>query len=208
MKLVNIGFGNAVNAERVLSVVNPESAPVKRLVQDAKEEKLLIDATQGRKTRAVIITDSNHVILSYLQPEKIIARFNEDSLLEDEKKKKKGRLILFSGPSGVGKDTLLDILFEKCPDLQHSVSVTTRAKRDNETEGKDYHFITVSDFKKMQKDGEIPEFNKYNGNYYATPKKPIDNWLKNGKDVILKIDVHGTENIENLYKDCKGSYNL
>lgn len=83
MKLVNIGFGNAVNAERVLSVVNPESAPVKRLVQDAKEEKMLIDATQGRKTRAVIITDSNHVILSYLQPEKIIARFNEDSLLED-----------------------------------------------------------------------------------------------------------------------------
>lgn len=115
---------------------------------------------------------------------------------------KKGRLILFSGPSGVGKDTLLDILFEKCPDLQHSVSVTTRAKRDNETEGKDYHFITVSDFKKMQKNGEILEFNKYNGNYYATPKKPIDNWLKDGKDVILKIDVHGTENIENLYKDC------
>jgi regulator of extracellular matrix RemA (YlzA/DUF370 family) len=83
MKLVNIGFGNAVNAERILSVVNPDSAPVKRLVQDAKEEKLLIDATQGRRTRAVIITDSNHIILSYLQPEKIISRFNEDSVLED-----------------------------------------------------------------------------------------------------------------------------
>lgn len=83
MKLVNIGFGNAVNAERILSVVNPDSAPVKRLVQDAKEEKLLIDATQGRRTRAVIITDSNHIILSYLQPEKIISRFNEDSVLEE-----------------------------------------------------------------------------------------------------------------------------
>ena len=82
MKLVNIGFGNAVNASRVLSVVNPESAPVKRLIQDAKDE-LLIDATQGRRTRAVIITDSNHVILSYLQTEKILSRFNEENDTEE-----------------------------------------------------------------------------------------------------------------------------
>ena len=83
MKLVNIGFGKAVNASRVLSVVNPESAPVKRLIQDAKDEKLLIDATQGRRTRAVIITDSNHVILSYLQTEKILSRFNEENDTEE-----------------------------------------------------------------------------------------------------------------------------
>ena len=73
----------AVNASRVLSVVNPESAPVKRLIQDAKDEKLLIDATQGRRTRAVIITDSNHVILSYLQTEKILSRFNEENDTEE-----------------------------------------------------------------------------------------------------------------------------
>lgn len=78
MKLVNIGFGNAVNCARILSVVSPDSAPVKRLVQDAKDQKLLIDATQGRRTRAVIIMDSNHVILSYLQTEKIMQRLNED----------------------------------------------------------------------------------------------------------------------------------
>ena len=83
MKLVNIGFGNAVNAARVLSVVSPDSAPVKRLISDAKDQKLVIDATQGRKTRAVIIIDSNHVILSYLQTEKIIARFNEDVSTEE-----------------------------------------------------------------------------------------------------------------------------
>lgn len=83
MKLVNIGFGNAVNAARILSVVNPESAPVKRLVQDAKEQKLLIDATQGRRTRAVIIMDSNHVILSYLQTEKIMSRLNDESSSEE-----------------------------------------------------------------------------------------------------------------------------
>ncbi len=83
MKLVNIGFGNAVNAARVLSVVSPDSAPVKRLISDAKDQKLVIYATQGIKTRAVIITDSNHVILSYLQTEKIIARFNEDVSTEE-----------------------------------------------------------------------------------------------------------------------------
>ena len=83
MKLINIGFGNAVNAARVLSVVSPDSAPVKRLIAEAKEQKLVIDATQGRKTRAVIITDSNHVVLSYLQTEKIISRFNDDTVSED-----------------------------------------------------------------------------------------------------------------------------
>ena len=82
MKLVNIGFGNAVNASRVLSVVSPDSAPVKRMVQDAKEQKTLIDATQGRRTRAVIITDSDHIILSYLQTEKLISRFNEEATEE------------------------------------------------------------------------------------------------------------------------------
>lgn len=79
MKLINIGFGNAVNADRILAVAGPESAPIKRIVQEAKEQKMLIDATQGRKTRAVIITDSNHVILTYLQAETIMARFNDDS---------------------------------------------------------------------------------------------------------------------------------
>ena len=79
MKLINIGFGNAVNADRILAVAGPESAPIKRIVQEAKEQKMLIDATQGRKTRAVIITDSNHVMLTYLQAETIMARFNDDS---------------------------------------------------------------------------------------------------------------------------------
>ena len=74
MKLINIGFGNAVNADRILAVAGPESAPIKRIVQEAKEQKMLIDAT-----RAVIITDSNHVILTYLQAETIMARFNDDS---------------------------------------------------------------------------------------------------------------------------------
>lgn len=83
MKLVNIGFGNAVNAARVLAVVSPDSAPIKRMIQEAKEQKLLIDATQGRRTRAVLITDSDHVILTYLQAETILNRFNGEENTEE-----------------------------------------------------------------------------------------------------------------------------
>ena len=83
MKLINIGFGNAVNASRILAVVSPDSAPVKRLIQESKEQRLLIDATQGRRTRAVVITDSDHVILSYLQAETIMSRFNGDTNAEE-----------------------------------------------------------------------------------------------------------------------------
>ena len=84
MKLVNIGFGNMINAARVIAIVSPESAPIKRMITDAKENGMLIDATHGRKTRAVIIADSDHVILSYLQAEKLGERFNEsDSIQED-----------------------------------------------------------------------------------------------------------------------------
>ena len=64
MKLINIGFGNLVNASRLIAIVSPDSAPIKRIIQDSKERGLLIDATQGRRTRAVLITDSDHVILS------------------------------------------------------------------------------------------------------------------------------------------------
>lgn len=79
MKLVNIGFGNMINASRLVSVVNPDSAPIKRLIQECKEKGNLIDATQGRRTRAVIIMDSDHVVLSYLQSETVANRLNGDN---------------------------------------------------------------------------------------------------------------------------------
>ena len=79
MKLVNIGFGNMINSARIIAIVSPESAPIKRMISDAKEKGSLIDATHGRKTRAVIIADSDHIILSYLQAEKLGERFNDDS---------------------------------------------------------------------------------------------------------------------------------
>jgi extracellular matrix regulatory protein A len=76
--LVNIGFGNTVVNARIVAIVTPSSAPMKRLREDAKNEQRLIDATHGRKTRAIIITDSNHIILSAIQPETLSQRFSSD----------------------------------------------------------------------------------------------------------------------------------
>lgn len=75
IKLINIGFGNIVSANRVIAIVSPESAPIKRVITDARERGQLVDATYGRRTRAVIITDSGHVILSAIQPETVAHRF-------------------------------------------------------------------------------------------------------------------------------------
>ena len=74
MKLINIGFGNMVSSSRVLTIVGPESAPIKRIVQEAKDRSMLVDATYGRKTKAVILMDTDHVILSAIQPETIASR--------------------------------------------------------------------------------------------------------------------------------------
>ena len=84
MKLVNIGFGNIVSAQRVVAIVSPDSAPVKRLGQEARERGVLIDASFGRKTRAVLVTDSGHVIWSSLSPEQVSARFQEAPETEEE----------------------------------------------------------------------------------------------------------------------------
>ncbi len=83
-RLINLGFNNFVVASRVVSIVNPSSSPMKRLREDAKAEGRLLDATQGRKTRSILITDSNHVILSAIQPETISQRFGQETELSTE----------------------------------------------------------------------------------------------------------------------------
>jgi hypothetical protein len=84
--LVNVGFGNMVNTERIITVVSPETAPIKRLVQDAKDNNRAIDVTCGRRTRSVIITDSDHVILSAIQCETIANRISGDTSQSEEEK--------------------------------------------------------------------------------------------------------------------------
>ena len=84
MQLINIGFGNIVSANRIISIVSPESAPIKRIIQEARDRGMLIDSTYGRRTRAVIITDSDHVILSAVQPETIAHRLSTKEEAIDE----------------------------------------------------------------------------------------------------------------------------
>lgn len=84
VNLVNIGFGNIVSASRIIAIVSPESAPIKRMIQEARDSGILIDATYGRKTRAVIITDSDHIILSAVQPETVAQRVNNKTNIKND----------------------------------------------------------------------------------------------------------------------------
>ncbi|NLO39483.1 MAG: DUF370 domain-containing protein [Ruminiclostridium sp.] len=87
MKLINVGFGNIVSANRIIAIVSPESAPIKRIIQEARDRGMLIDATYGRRTRAVIVTDSDHIVLSAVQPETVAHRLSDkstDSVVNDD----------------------------------------------------------------------------------------------------------------------------
>ena len=86
IKLINIGFGNIVSGNRVIAIVSPESAPIKRIINEARERAQLIDATYGRRTRAVIVTDSGHVVLSAIQPETVAHRFMSNKDVKDSDK--------------------------------------------------------------------------------------------------------------------------
>ena len=78
MKLVNIGFGNMINADRIIAVVSPESAPIKRIVREAEDRSMLVNATYGRRTRAVVVMDSEHIVLSAIQPDTISGRLSSE----------------------------------------------------------------------------------------------------------------------------------
>lgn len=83
MKLINIGFGNMVSANRLIAIVSPESAPIKRMIQEARDRGVLIDATYGRRTRAVLVMDSDHIVLSAIQPETVAGRLNGKDTADD-----------------------------------------------------------------------------------------------------------------------------
>ena len=83
MQLINIGFGNIIASDKIIAIVNPESLPIKRIIQEAKDKKLVIDTTCGRKTRAAVIMDTGHIILSAVQPDTVANRMNKDDILKN-----------------------------------------------------------------------------------------------------------------------------
>ena len=106
---------------------------------------------------------------------------------------KKGKLFIIAGPSGSGKDTLIGKILENSGNLRLSKSCTTRKMREDEHENPKYHFLTREKFETMIDAGELLEHNVYLGNYYGTPKKSVDDWLKTGYNVLLEIDVNGNK---------------
>lgn len=114
----------------------------------------------------------------------------------------KGLLVVFSGPSGAGKDTVLKRLMEKEPGIRLSVSATTRAPREGEVDGKDYHFLTRARFDELVANDKMLEHAEYCGNCYGTPSEPIEKWQAEGCDVILEIEVQGGAQIKAKRPDC------
>lgn len=115
---------------------------------------------------------------------------------------KQGVLLVLSAPSGCGKDTVL----ARLSGVRRSISMTTRAMREGEVDGVDYYFVTQDYFLKQLREGKILEYTSYNGNYYGTPKQAVDEWLKAGETVVLKIEVEGGGNIRKLYPDSVGIF--
>ena len=114
---------------------------------------------------------------------------------------KEGKLIVVSGPSGVGKDTIVNEYLKIHPEDEISVSMTSRGKREGETEGLNYYFRTKEEFEEAIKNDDLLEYTIYNNNYYGTPKSEIENRLKEGKNVILVIEVVGAANVKRMMKD-------
>ena len=114
----------------------------------------------------------------------------------------KGMLIVLSGPSGSGKDTVLAELYKLDIGLVQSISMTTRKPRENEVHGVDYLFVDEEYFVSAINENKMLEYAKYGNNYYGTPKDPVDNGLNEGKVVVLKIEVQGAGNIRKLYPDA------
>lgn len=113
-----------------------------------------------------------------------------------------GLLIVLSGPSGAGKNSLVDKMRQLHPEIRYSLSVTTRAPRERERDGVDYHFVTVEKFEEMVKHGELFEWAKVYSNYYGTPRSFIETSLAEGADVLLDLDIQGAAQLKKIFPDA------
>lgn len=121
---------------------------------------------------------------------------------------KRGLLLVFSGPSGAGKGTVVKELLRQQPDLRLSVSATTRAPREGEVHGEHYFFLSKEEFQAQIAAGQMLEYAQYCGNYYGTPAAPIEQWQQAGQDVLLEIEIQGGGQVKEKRPDCVGIFLL
>ncbi len=114
----------------------------------------------------------------------------------------KGSVVIISGPSGSGKDTILRLLLKKNPEIKFSISSTTRPMREEDKIEKKYDFLSVAEFEAMIENDQLLEYNRYVDNYYGTPRKPVEDAVNNGKDIIIEVDVNGAANIRKKLPDA------
>ena len=113
----------------------------------------------------------------------------------DDEARPAARLTVLSGPSGVGKDSVIELIRARSPWIRLSVSVTTRKKRDYETDGKHYHFVNRDEFQRLVDGGQLLEWAEFAGNLYGTPRSQVEGWLAQGQPVLLKIEVEGARQV-------------
>ena len=114
----------------------------------------------------------------------------------------KGSVVIISGPSGSGKDTILRLLLKKNPEIRFSISSTTRPMREEDKVEKKYDFLSVAEFEAMIENDQLLEYNRYVDNYYGTPRKPVEDAVNDGKDIIIEVDVNGAYNIRKKLPDA------
>ena len=147
------------------------------------------------------MTQEAGFIICDLQVERMIQALSSHSGATTQKQLSTGKLIVFTGPSGVGKGTLMRTLLQRHPELYYSVSATTRSPRAGELDGKDYYFISRQKFEQLIAQGEFLEWAEFAGNYYGTPKQSVLNKINIGKSVVLEIEVEGAKQIRKAFPD-------